>query len=99
MEPWDWCGLRADGRKSSPASRSRAGRSSPSTWLRTRSASASSTWRSPTTDEPAYVGAAERRPRPLRDGGRQVLLAHGQEALGLGLGLALPLVRQVVVGR
>src|SRR5713226_4749933 len=32
MEPWDSCGLRADGRVSSSASRSRAGRSSKSTW-------------------------------------------------------------------
>src|SRR5207244_191232 len=56
-------------------------------------------WPSSTTDEPGYVGGRGARPRRLGDGGRQVLLAHGQEALRLGLGLALPLVRQVVVGR
>jgi Sigma-70 region 2 len=39
------------------ASRSRAARSSKSTWSPTTSASASSTWRSSTTDEPTYVAA------------------------------------------
>ena len=45
-------GLRADGRVSYSASRSRAGRSSQSTCSPTPSAFASSTWRSSTTDEP-----------------------------------------------
>src|SRR3989442_1659122 len=51
MEPRDSCGLRADGRVSYSASPSRAGRSSQSTWSRTPTAYASSTWRSSASDE------------------------------------------------
>ncbi len=59
-EPWAPCGLRADGHRSSSASRSRAGRSSPSTSSPTPRAWASSTWQSSTTDAPSRLPS---RPR------------------------------------
>src|SRR6266542_3353692 len=63
MEQHDWpaepSGLRADARESCSASRSRAGRSSPSTCSPITSACASSTWRSSKADE----RRRHRRPR------------------------------------
>src|SRR5262245_46084166 len=62
-ESWELSWLHADGCSGSSTLRSRAGRSSGSTWSQTPSASANSTWRFSTTDEPTCFATRKFRLR------------------------------------